>query len=82
MSEEKLRNCPFCGGEACVVHDAKRKLADGKQITGTVVSCTVCNATMFYRNSRLAIEAWNRRVPQRAWTQKVYDSFGKGRDKE
>ena len=61
MSEEKLRNCPFCGGEANVVYDAKRKSVDGKQIIGTVVGCTVCNATMFYMSSRLAIEAWNRR---------------------
>lgn len=59
--ESKLKPCPFCGGEACVVYDAKRKSVDGKQIIGTVVGCTVCNATMFYMNSRLAIEAWNRR---------------------
>lgn len=64
MSEEKLRNCPFCGGEACVVHNAKRKSVDGKQIIGMVVSCTVCNATMFYRNPHLAIEAWNRRYKE------------------
>ena len=41
MSEEKLRNCPFCGGEAQYDED--------------------CFGT---------------------WTQKVYDDFGKVRDKE
>ena len=61
MLFSELKPCPFCGGEARAVYDAKRKSVDGKQIIGTVVSCTVCNATMFYGNSRLAIEAWNRR---------------------
>ena len=74
MSEEKLRNCPFCGKEPVYV-------ADGK-----VICC--CGAMMKSFNdwkpftNQEAVDRWNRRVPQRTWTQKVYDSFGKVRDKE
>ena len=78
MSEEKLPKCPLCGGEACVVNNAKRKLADGKQITGTVISCTNCNVSLFNRNPRLAIEAWNRRDADTGKTLTCFKCHGKG----
>ena len=78
MSEEKLPKCPLCGGEACVVNNAKRKLADGKQITGTLISCTNCNVSLFNRNPRLAIEAWNRRDADTGKTITCFKCHGAG----
>ena len=60
MSE--LKPCPFCGGEANIAYNAKRKDAYGRDIEGTAICCENCGATIFYRSNRLAIEAWNRRV--------------------
>lgn len=74
MSEEKLKSCPFCGGEARTIPYSFEDFA---------VRCKECGCgTGIYDTEEEAIEAWNRRVPQRTWTQKVYDSFGKVRDKE
>lgn len=64
MSEQiNLLPCPFCGGMPYIVFNAKRKNAYGQEIDGTAVGCENCQASMFYRSGRLAIEAWNRRVP-------------------
>lgn len=57
-----LKPCPFCGGMPCIVFNAKRKNAYGQEVEGTAIGCKNCEATMFYRSWRLAIEAWNRRV--------------------
>ena len=52
MSEEKLRNCPFCGGKAEVVTDEYRECYVN-EIIGNIMSpaaskawtfCTVCGA--------------------------------------
>lgn len=59
----KLKQCPFCGGEAILVHNAVRKNVWGRDVRGTVIGCDNCQATMFYQSEKLAIEAWNRRVP-------------------
>ena len=58
-----LKPCPFCGGNGRIVYGAKRKDVYGKDITGVVVYCDNCNTQMFYRDSKMAIEAWNRREP-------------------
>ena len=55
MSEEKLRNCPFCGGEAEL------------EINGLYwdVNCKRCLANVgAYKcyNKKQAVEAWNKRV--------------------
>ena len=57
-----LKPCPFCGGEAIIVYSAKRKDFYGRDIEGTAIACDNCNATIFFRSRRLAIEAWNRRA--------------------
>ncbi len=67
MSEQKLKPCPFCGGEA--------KTYMKHKIIGLTlwVQCTKCNAETlgycpkddlesFEECKKLAIEAWNRRV--------------------
>ena len=75
MSEEKLKPCPFCGGEATANESSWRGWWHGWVI------CKNCGATIDKPTKEETIEAWNRRVPQ-TWTQKVYDSFEKVRDKE
>lgn len=64
----ELRRCPFCGGEAEVWVSNVTDRA--------VIYCKVCDAQIMKPNEQEAIEAWNRRVPQRTATMKVYDSFG------
>lgn len=76
MSEEKLKPCPFCGGEATANESSWRSWWH------VWVICKNCGATIDKPTKEETIEAWNRRVPQRTWTQKVYDSFEKVRDKE
>lgn len=60
-----LKRCPFCGGEARLLLNAKRKIYGKDEYrTGVVACCNVCEARMFYGSEKLAIEAWNRRVEQ------------------
>ena len=72
----ELKPCPFCGGEAIIVNEATRKNVYEEAIKGTATGCRNCGCQMFNRNRELAIKAWNKRVPQRTATMKVYDSFG------
>ena len=58
----ELKPCPFCGGDASIVINAKRKNYYGKDIIGSVAYCTMCGAEMFYISERLAVKAWNRRA--------------------
>ena len=62
-----LKPCPFCGGEARLLLNAKRKIYGTDEYrTGVVACCNVCEARMFYGSEKLTIEAWNRRSqPQR-----------------
>lgn len=58
----ELKPCPFCGGEARLLLNAKRKIYGKDEYrTGVVACCNVCEARMFYGSEKLAIEAWNRR---------------------
>lgn len=62
MSEE-LKPCPFCGGLAHIAYNAKRKLYKKEEwIDGVRIYCGGCEAQMFYRSEKLAIESWNRRT--------------------
>ena len=57
-----LRKCPFCGGEARLIRNARRKIYGKDEYrVGVVACCNVCEARMFYGSEKLAIEAWNRR---------------------
>lgn len=57
-----LRKCPFCGGEARLIRNARRKIYGKDEYrVGVVACCDVCEARMFYGSEKLAIEAWNRR---------------------
>lgn len=60
--EEKLASCPFCGGEAEVIH-----IADGENAGGSCVSCTRCNASsnVEFGFKENFISNWNRRSPSR-----------------
>lgn len=62
MNEQKLKPCPFCGGEAIIIHEAFRKNIYGVDVIGTAIGCDNCNAQMFYRDKEEAIEAWNKRI--------------------
>lgn len=46
-----------------LVHNAVRKNVWGRDVLGTAIGCNNCWATMFYQSEKLAIEAWNHRVP-------------------
>ena len=62
---EELKPCPFCGGEARLLLNAKRKIyGKAEYRTGVVACCNVCEARMCYGSEKLAIEAWNRRADE------------------
>jgi Lar family restriction alleviation protein len=53
MAMDKLKPCPFCGGEACVY-------SDGWGVWFGV-SCKCGHHTDEFRTEQEAIEAWNKR---------------------
>ena len=55
MSEEKLRNCPFCGGEAMANESSWQGWWYGW------VVCPKCGVKIERQTKADAIEAWNRR---------------------
>lgn len=69
MSENKLKPCPFCGGEAQLA------IAPSNEYVGIpcyAVTCKHCKVMMgtvqkgqtdFYRTAQEAIEIWNTRKP-------------------
>ena len=51
---EKLKPCPFCGGEAAVSYSIVKKY---------FITCLKCYASTKLKDTEgLAIKAWNRRV--------------------
>ena len=61
-NNSSLQKCPFCGGEARLIRNARRKIYGKDEYrVGVVACCNVCEARMFYGSEKLAIEAWNRR---------------------
>lgn len=55
----RLRECPFCGGEAILGtwRDEYRRL------NPSAVHCSVCHVeTRIYERKKEAIKAWNKRV--------------------
>lgn len=53
MSEIKLLQCPFCGGEAYLAH----------RINLSQINCTKCLAMTNVYKGTAAIKAWNTRKP-------------------
>ena len=58
-----LSNCPFCGGDAKLVHRQKGK------VDGSIIECAVCGAagefypiSAGYSSDVKAADAWNTRV--------------------
>ena len=61
----RLRECPFCGGDARII--PHQFYSDEKKAWVTDcygIDCQDCHASsyQFYGTERQAIEAWNRRV--------------------
>lgn len=55
---DELKPCPFCGAEARLLQNARRKIYGKDEYrTGVVACCNVCEARMFYMSENLAIEA-------------------------
>ena len=54
---QKLRRCPFCGGEATIYENRHENITYGYS-----VACDNCCATVFADTEEEAIEAWNKRV--------------------
>lgn len=77
MSEQKLKPCPFCGGEAKTFHipenteeeNAAHPLWTWKHSGMFAIGCdtgmcygNINNVPMLFQNEELAIEMWNRRA--------------------
>lgn len=60
---EKLKPCPFCGGEASVTFDPDGiKDTEGRKWAYTVSCNKCCVCTGLCWSGEMAIKAWNRRV--------------------
>lgn len=56
---DKLKPCPFCGGEAFM---QQRRVQGDDRFTQTWIMCLDClGQTRPYLSAKRAIEAWNRR---------------------
>ena len=61
---EKLKPCPFCGGEAMVAN-ATREYLSGKTEERFAINCISCGANGGDKKTKEeAIEIWNRRTKQ------------------
>lgn len=60
MTENELKPCPFCGGEATIIN-AQQPFERRRKLFAT---CTVCGVEMprIARSMKEAKEAWNRRT--------------------
>ena len=79
MTEEKLRNCPFCGGEPTIV---VRKGKDGWRDRYSIL-CDYehggCGAESgWYHYESEAVEAWNKRVGDANKTITCFKCHGAG----
>ena len=60
MSEIKLKNCPFCGGEAYFSTNDADDADDGIKFR---VMCHECGiTTKLYDSAKCAIRVWNKRT--------------------
>ena len=79
MSDERLKPCPFCGGEATPLY-----CENGNRYTSNIlylskrgtIKCKKCELTLprvYYRVSK-AIEAWNTRKPMERIVERLEES--------
>lgn len=69
---DKLKPCPFCGGEAVI-----RNIAGG----GNVITCAQCGAeSAVFDNALLALPAWNRRSEGAGEREEVIEECAKVAD--
>ena len=65
MNENKLKRCPFCGGEAELTYttdNAHKPFVRCKFGTMLTPKCVACQYPWRHEAEKDAIEAWNRRV--------------------
>lgn len=63
MARDRVRDCPFCGGEARVWTRTSFDRRVLKETLRTTVLCSECGCrTTAHARPRDAIEAWNSRV--------------------
>lgn len=60
---EKLKPCPFCGGDAKAVPSS---FVFGEEREWIVLCAKCCAKTLRFRSESAAIEAWNRRAIDKA----------------
>ena len=56
---DKLKPCPFCGGEGCI---QEHKFYGYPSTFGVVCLDCCCETRQFYMTLEEAVEAWNRRA--------------------
>ena len=66
LEDEELKPCPFCGGNALAVWNAKIPVKDGSGLMheeqGACVFCDNCPAQIRTTEKHLIVEMWNRRA--------------------
>lgn len=61
MSDIKLKECPFCGGEAKIIKQGHREYAPTYYVRCTTIFCRI--ATPHYKKEAEVIRIWNTRKP-------------------
>ena len=66
MSNEELKPCPFCGGEAKCMHHAEQSrliFSTGSELsTCYIIECKVCLVRIQRGFKDDALKAWNTRI--------------------
>ena len=72
MSDERLKPCPFCGGEARISADTEAvRDSEGRLWAFTVVCDKCCATSGLTYSPKKAIEAWNTRKPMERIVEKL-----------
>lgn len=61
---ERLKRCPFCGGESELFQDDGYLVKDGRKLNEKMffVWCAECTALVAGNTEQEVVEAWNRRI--------------------
>ena len=60
---DKLKPCPFCGGEAKVLYVSHMGRSEWRVYCYDTVGCVFNPRTPWYRSRYYAVRKWNRRAP-------------------